>query len=88
MPPISLGPDNVKHYRLFKNTVFHKHPIMPKACHLKFQNPDDRNDLNLDKNLKLYIYIRTIGKELGLTTSGVTMICLSYSKFLTVVVRL
>ena len=54
----------------------------------EIQNLDDRNDLNLEKNLKLYNYIRKIGKELGLTTSGVTMICLSYSKFLTVVVMM
>lgn len=65
---ISLGPDDVKHYRQFKNTVFEKHQIMPKACHLKFRNSDDRNDVNLEKNLKLCNYIRKIDKELGLTT--------------------
>lgn len=87
-PHISLDLDNVKHYRQFKNSLFQKHEIMPKACQLKFQNPDDRNYLNLEKNLKLYKYIRKIGKELDLKTLGVTMICLSYSKFLTVVVMM
>lgn len=60
-PQISLGPDNIKHYRQFKNAVFGKHEIMPKVCHLKFQHLGDRNDLNLrklQKNLKLHNYIR------------------------------
>lgn len=68
LPCISLRPDDVKHYRQFKNIVFQKHQIMPKACHLQFQNSDDRSDVNLEKNLKLYNYVRKIDKELGLTT--------------------
>jgi len=40
---------------------------MPEARHLKYQNPDDRNDVNLEKNLKLYNYIKKTGKKLSLT---------------------
>lgn len=39
---LSLHPDNVKHYRQVKNALFQKHQIMPKACHVKLQNLDDR----------------------------------------------
>lgn len=49
LPRISLGPDTVKHYRQFKNIVFQKHQIMLKACHPKLQNPDNRNDPNLEE---------------------------------------
>lgn len=61
---------------------------MPKACHLKLQNPEDRNDLNGEKNLKLYNYMRETGKVLDLTTLRVMMTCLSYSEFLTLAVKM
>lgn len=59
--------------------------MMPKACRLKLQNPDDRNHPNEKKNLKLYNYTRDIGKALDLTTLRVMMTCLSYSEFLALV---
>lgn len=85
---LNLRPDNVKHYRQVKNALFQTHQIMPKACHLKLQNPDDRNDLNGEENLKLRNCIREIRKALDLTTLRVMMTCLSYSEFLTLVVMM
>lgn len=54
----------------------------------ELQNPDDRNDLSGDKNLKLYNYMRERGKALDLTTLRVMTTCLSYSEFLTLVVMM
>lgn len=85
---LSLHPDTVKHYRQVTNALLPKHQIMPKACHLKLQNPDDRNDPNGEKNIKLYNYTSKIGKVLDLTTLRVMTTCLSYSEFLTPVVKM
>lgn len=81
---LSLHPDNIKHYRQVTSKTSNNAQSMPP----ELQNPDDRNDLSGDKNLKLYNYMREIGKALDLTTLRVMTTCLSYSEFLTLVVMM